>query len=208
MKKALIVVTFLLAVELVTAQSSSSHIALNVYGSYVFKDRVEFDRYTGYVSEGLQYGAGLEYFVDKTASVELKYLRHDGNFPLYGPTGEQQNKGKDDGSVNYVLLEGTGYYNTHTGSNVIPFGGFGLGVGILDGKSSGNSTTKFAWDARLGLKFKTGSRFSINVQTSLQSIVAAIGSDFYYAAGGGVITFPDYATLLQFGLGGGISLHF
>src|SRR5688500_17652058 len=90
---------------IVRAQSAKS-IAINVYGGYVFQDRVELDAFTSYARDGFQYGAGLEYFVHETKSVELRYLRQGTTFPLYGPGGEQLNKDRDEGSITYILIGG------------------------------------------------------------------------------------------------------
>src|SRR5690349_7743558 len=108
MKKLLIVLTFLFTVGFVSAQNSP--LQLNLYGHYVFQDRIEFDGFYGYVRDGFQYGAGLEYLLDNHASIEIKYLRQHTSFPIYNPSGDKHlNEGKDNGSVNYVLLGGTGY---------------------------------------------------------------------------------------------------
>ena len=204
MKRLLFLVTFLLSVQLLTAQKSPSK--LNVYGSYVFQDRIEFDGFTGYVNEGFQYGGGLEYFVQPTTSLELRYLRQNTDFPLYTPNGSKLNEGKTRGSVNYVLLSGNGYMGTSS-SKVVPFAGLGLGVGILDVKE-GRNATKFAWDARLGIHVKTSGKISLKLQSSLQSIISTFGSEFYLSSAGTIIAVPDYASLLQFGLGGALCFSF
>ena len=204
MKKFLLVVTLLLSVELLTAQKSP--LLLNVYGSYVFQDRIEFDGFTGYVNEGFQYGGGLEYFVEQNTSVELRYLRQNTDFPLYTPSGSKLNEGKTRGSVNYVLLSGNGYMGT-SASKVVPYAGLGLGIGIIDIKE-GSSATKFAWDARLGIHLKTSGKISLKLQTSLQSIISTFGSEFFLSSGGTVIAVPDYASILQFGLGGALCYRF
>ncbi|MGZ5189517.1 MAG: outer membrane beta-barrel protein [Flavisolibacter sp.] len=207
MKKLLIVVAFLFSVGYVTAQKSP--VQLNLYGHYVFQDRIEFDGFYGYAKEGFQYGAGLEYLLENYASIELKYLRQNTNFPVYTPNGNTHlNSGKDAGSINYILLGGTGYMPGTSASKVLPYAGIGLGVGILDGKESGKSATKFAWDAKLGIQIKTAGKISLKLQTTLQSIMSTFGSDFYVSSVGTVIAVPDYATLLQFGLGGGIVFRF
>jgi opacity protein-like surface antigen len=207
MKRLLIAVAFLFSTQSVTAQKSP--VQLNFYGHYVFQDRIDFDGFYGYVKEGFQYGAGLEYLLDNYASVELKYLRQNTSFPVYTPNnGTHLNEGTDKGSVNYILIGGTGYMQSGSPSKILPFGGIGLGVGILDGTESDKSATKFAWDAKLGIQIKTAGKISLKLQATLQSIMSTFGSDFYLSSVGTVIAVPDYATLLQFGLGGGLVFRF
>jgi hypothetical protein len=207
MNKLLIAVVLILSVQFVKAQKSP--LQINLYGHYVFQDRIEFDGYYGYVKEGFQYGAGLEYLIENHASIELKYLRQNTSFPLYNPSGNNHiNEGKDAGTVNYIMLGGTGFMPANSASKVVPYAGLGLGVGILDGTESDKSATKFAWDTKLGVQFKSSGKISLKLQATLQSIMTTFGSDFYLSSVGTVIAVPDYATLLQFGLGGAIVFRF
>jgi len=200
----LLITVFFFAIGLKAQQSNS--VSLNLYGGYTFKDKVPYDGFSGYVKEAFQYGAGLEFFLQRTKSLELKYLRMDTDFPLYGPAGALLNPGKEKGSVNYILIGGNNYFGSSP-SKAMPYGGIGLGIGIVDSKEGG-SATKFAWDARLGVKINTSSSISFKLQAYIQSIIAAIGSDYYIYPGGGYIAIPDYATLFQFGLGGLVCFNF
>jgi opacity protein-like surface antigen len=156
------------------------------------------------ISSGFDYGAGIEYFIQKTNSVELRWLGMGTKLPLYGPTGNQLNKNNDDGSTNYILVGGTGYFGN--GAKAVGYGGAGIGVGIVSLKDGGSST-KFAWDAKLGVKLKTSSTMSVNLQAYVKSISAAVGSDLYLSWWGPVAV-ADYATIFQFGLGGVLCFNF
>jgi hypothetical protein len=188
------------------ANAQKSKVSLNLLGGYTFQDRVNFDAAYTNVQDGFQYGGSLEFFPAKTSSVELSYQRMATNFPLYGPAGTQLNKGNDDGSVNYILLGGNGYMLKSNAAKAVPFFGGGLGVGILNGR--GESATKFAWNIKGGVKIKTSGMVSIKLHAYLQSVISTFGNDYWYAGWGTVVAVPDYATLLQFGLGGAISLDF
>ena len=185
------------------AQDAGS-LSLNVYGGYTFTDKVEFYNTYGYVEEGFQYGGGLEYFVYGGSSIELKYLRMDTHLPLYGPMGRQINEGNDKGAINYILLGGNHYFGTNT--NVSPFLGASLGVGILEAPQNGNGTY-FAWDLKAGVKIKTDSPVSINLNAYLQSVSAAIGDSYYYTYYG-VVGVTDFVSAYQFGLGATLSFNF
>jgi opacity protein-like surface antigen len=206
MNKLLIVVIFFFCLGLAKAQTARL-VSLNLYGAYIFQDRLKFDGFTGYAREGFQYGGGLEYFFQSMRSVEIKYLRQDSRFPLYGPAGAHLNDATDKGTVNYILLGGNNYFGTSSQSKALPYAGLGLGVGIIDSKD-GESATKFAWDTRLGVQLRTSSKVSFKLHATLQSIISGAGSDLYVTGGYGVIAVPDYATLLQFGLGGALCFTF
>ena len=201
----LFLVVFFFAISL-TAQEPKS-IALNLYGGYNFKDKVNFDASYGYINEGIQYGAGLEYFPARNKSFELRWLSMGTEFPFHGPSGTQLNEGKDEGSINYILIGGNSYFGSDPNAKVLPYIGAGLGVGILALKD-GNNSTKFAWDAKGGVKIKTSSAVSVNLHAYVQYVVSAVGYDYYYYPGWGTTAFTDYASIFQFGLGGAICFNF
>lgn len=186
------------------AQTSNSFL-LNLYGGYTFQDKVEYDNSYGYVEDGFEYGAGLEYFFIDNSSVELKYNRLDTKLPLYGPLGNQINAGDDKGAINYVLVDYTHYFQTGS-AKLLPYLGAGAGVAILETPQSGNGTY-FAWEAKLGVKITTNSPLSINLNAYLQSMAAAVGNSYYWTYYG-VVGVTDYVSTYQFGLGATLSYDF
>lgn len=199
--KVLFASLFFLFTGTVNAQKTNS-IFLNLYGTYIFQDKIDLDQFSAYAEKGIQYGGGLEFFMDGSKSFELKYLRQDLAIKLYAPSGTQLNEGSDEGSVNYIILSGNNYFGGISNSSARPFLGFGIGVAVIDSKEGG-STTKTAFDLKLGLQIPTGGRVSFKLHSSLQTVFAAVGSDYFVGAGG-PIAVPDYATLLQFGFGAGL----
>ncbi|TMI64645.1 MAG: hypothetical protein E6H07_01640 [Bacteroidetes bacterium] len=200
-----LIAVFFFAIGL-KAQDPKS-ILLNLYGGYSFQDKVNFDASYGYINEAAQYGAGIEYFPSRNKSVELRWLSMSTQFPLHGPAGTQLNPGKDEGSINYILLGGTNYFGSDPHAKALPYFGIGAGVGILALKE-GSSATKFAWDAKLGVKIKTSAAISVNLHAFFQSITSAVGYDYYYYPGWGTTAFTDYASIFQFGLGGAVCFNF
>ncbi|MCD0470548.1 outer membrane beta-barrel protein [Flavobacterium sp. JAS] len=203
-KNHLLFVVFFFSLAM-SAQSSKSFL-LNLYGGYTFSDRVDFDNAHASVEDGFEYGAGLEYFFMENSSIELKYNRLDTKMPFYGPTGIQLNAGDDKGAINYVLLDYTYYFGSST-QKLQPFLGAGAGIAILETPQSG-SGTYFAWEIKGGVKIKTNSPLSINLHAYLQSMSAAIGTDYYWSNYWGVVGFTDYASTYQFGLGASLSYDF
>lgn len=197
---------FIFAISLKAQEPKS--FSLNLYGGYNFKDKVNFDASYGYVSEAFQYGAGVEFFPSRNKSFELRWLGMGTSFPLYGrATGNHLNNGKDDATVNYILIGGNSYFGSDPKARALPYLGAGLGVGILAMKEGGSSTD-FAWDAKLGVKIRTQSTVSFNIHAYVQSVISAVGYDYYYYPGWGTTAFTDYASIFQFGLGGALCFNF
>lgn len=203
MKQYSLLLAVFLSVIGMQAQDARSF-SLNLYGGYNFSDDLEYDGYSATVEDGFQYGAGFEYFFSTNNSVEIKYLRADTKIPLYGPAGAQLNSGDDKGAFNYILADYTYYFDT--GSNLLPYLGAGAGVGIVETPQSG-SGTYFAWDVKAGVKIKTASLVSVNINAYLESMSAAVG-DSYYWTYYGPIAVEDYVSTFQFGLGATLSFNF
>jgi opacity protein-like surface antigen len=197
----LLFVVFLFSI-FAKAQTSNSFL-LNLYGGYTFSDKVEYDNSYGYVEDGFEYGIGLEYFFMDNSSIELKYNRLKTKLPLYA-FGTQLNAGDDKGAVNYVLVDYAHYFDI--GSKLMPYLGAGAGVAILETPQSG-SGTYFAWEIKGGVKIKTSSPLSINLNAYLQSMTAAVGNSYYWTYYGPVGV-TDYVSTYQFGLGATISYDF
>jgi hypothetical protein len=205
MKKTLLIASIVLCVAALRAQPGT--ISLNLDAGYTFQSKVNFDAAYTEVQGAFRYGGGLEYFADFNKSIELKYHRMDTYFPLYTQAGVRINTDNDyKGSVNYVLLGGNTYFGDGLDAQVQPYGGLGLGVGILSVNS--NNATKFAWDAKLGVKIKTSSVVSLKLEAYMQSIISTFGTDVWVGYGGYAYAVPDYATLWQFGFTGIVCFDF
>lgn len=185
--------------------AQKGNFGLNVTGGYTFKDRVKFDAAYADVSDGFQYGGSLEYFTGNAQSLELSYQRVGVDFPLYLGNGTKISTGDESGSVNYILIGGNSYFGNTPDAKTQPFFGAGAGIGILNG--GGESATKFAWNIKTGVKINTGKAVSFKLNAYLQSVISTFGTD-YWNTWYGVVAVPDYATLLQFGLGGAIYFDF
>jgi opacity protein-like surface antigen len=176
-------------------------VVLDVYGSYIFSDKVNFDYGSIKIGDGFEYGAGLEFFPQKSSSVEIKYLRIDSKFKIDVPG--IINDREDNGAINYILLGGNHYFDN--GGNAVPYFGGGIGMGIVEG-FNGNDTN-FAWELKGGVKIKTASIVSISLQATLHSMIAPAGTDTYWGYWGPVAV-QDYAYSYQFGLGAVIGFNF
>ncbi|HKO78148.1 MAG TPA: outer membrane beta-barrel protein [Flavobacterium sp.] len=196
----LLLIAFLFSASMM-AQDRGSVVG-NIYGSYTFSNNVNFDYGDLKIGDGLTYGAGFEFFPQKSTSVELKYLRLDTSMNVDVPINA--NDLDSDGAFNYILIGGNHYFDS--GNNAVPYLGGGLGVAITEGPYGG-SDTNFAWEIKGGVKIKTASIVSISLQANLISTVAAAGTDTYWGYWGPVAV-QDYAYSYQFGLGAVFGFNF
>jgi opacity protein-like surface antigen len=197
----LMLIAFLFSAGMMAQDRGS--VVLDVYGSYVFSDDVDFEVGHAKINDGFQYGIGLEFFPKKSSSIEFKYLRIDTAMPYY-LNGSQKNANDDKGAINYILLGGNHYFDN--GGNAVPYLGGGIGMGILEAPQGGNDTN-FAWEIKGGVKIKTASIVSVSLQATLQSMIAAAGTDTYWTYYGPVAV-QDYVYTYQFGLGAVIGFNF
>src|SRR5205085_7538413 len=124
--------------------------------------KVNFDGFYGYVDEAFQYGGGLEFFLQRYQSFEVKYLRMDTHMPLYRAGGTKLNEGDDKGSVSYLLFGSNNYFGDPNGK-VMPYAGASLGAGFVSLNDGGNGT-HFAYDIKLGIKANTSTALSYKLQ--------------------------------------------
>jgi hypothetical protein len=203
---------FLIAASSVYSQGANS-MRVNLYGSYTFEDSFDSyydygNYYQGQLQDGFQYGIGAEFEARPNLLVEILYLRQDTNAPTQYYDGGVFDKYADfDVAMNFVLLGGTRSFRKF-GSVIEGFGGFVVGVGVLNIQnhetSKLNSATKLAWGLRGGATIWASKKVGIKLQAQLLSIAQSIGGGFYYGTGGGGGGVSSYSSLYQFTLGGGL----
>jgi len=189
---------------------------LNVYTMYAFDDKVD-SRYSateyfyGTIKGGFQWGGGLEYMMIPDQGVELSYLRLDSHAPMYyyDRTTNREKFTDFDVATNYVLIGSNRYFGMNP--KVEPFGGLQAGMAIISASNPDNgksdSSTKFAWGAKLGLNFWASDKVGLKIQTGLVSAVQGAGGGFYFGTGGGGVGISTYSTFYQFYVGGGLTFN-
>mgnify|MGYP003610374704 CR=1 FL=1 len=205
MKKiSLLLIAFLFSAGMMAQDRGS--VVLDVHGTYTFSNNVNFDYGHIRVGDGFTYGAGLEFFPQKSSSIELKYLRLDTEMSVSAPGQVIPPSYRDggNGAFNYILIGGNHYFDN--GGNAVPYLGGGLGMAIVEGPFGG-SDTNFAWEIKGGVKIKTASIVSVSLQANLISTVTPAGSDTYWGYWGPV-AIQDYAYSYQFGLGAIVGFNF
>jgi len=187
---------------------------INVYSGYVFDDRFEYhgDSYTYYdgtVKGSWQWGAGLEFRLRETQSVELYYLRQDTYAPTSYQAGVAYVSSKDNFPVdiNYIMLGGNRRLASRSGK-VEGFFGPGIGAAIINlqspAKDRTQSETRFAWGLKLGMDIALSPVVKLRLQGSMTSPVQAAGGGLYFGTGGAGAGISLHSTLYQWGLGGGL----
>ena len=212
MKKITLSVLLIASAILTNAQD----IRLNIYSSYVFDDGFDAyndpnSYYNGKLKAGVQWGAGIEYLADPKYGVELLYFYKKSEAPSrfkFGTLSAEKNE-TFDVTQHYILISGNSHVHGHN-EKVSGYGGLMLGMVISDvtAPSTGNSSSSsnFAWGGRLGCDIWATHKIAIKLQAQVLSATRASGGDLYYGYWGPVAV-PDYSTLWQFGLGGGLAFR-
>lgn len=193
----------------------SQNTRLNGYAVYTFDDKFDSyysgtDYYEGKFKGGLQWGIGLEFLPQAASGIELLYLNQQTTAPTrYWAPGQITEKTTNfDVGFNWIMLAGNRYVRK-PGSKVEGFGGGMLGAVIINVENpdngSDNSATKFAWGLRLGANIWASEKMAIKLQGQLMSAVQGAGGGLYFGTGGAGAGVSTYSSMLQFGLGGGLS---
>ena len=203
------------ALLLIGSSAFSQEIRLNTYAGYVFKDRVDSyysssSFFDAQIQDGLRWGAGLEVHIPNRGAIEFQYLRQDTNAPTTyadgGFLGGDIQFTDFDLAIDYLLINGTRYFNT--GGAFEPFAGMGAGIGIFTitnpDTRNNRSSTKFTWQLRGGTNIWLADKVAFRVQASLVSAVQAVGGGLYFGTGGGGAGLSTYSSMYQFGFDGGL----
>jgi len=210
---------FLLIIFVLTAFSVSTaqQYKINLYNSYVFNDDIDAvtngnNYFTGTVEGGYQWGIGFEYIIKQTYGIELMYNRQNTDFKVNYTTNNDTNANKTFGvDVNYILLGGNKYIPLQA-KTVKPFGGLMIGLAILSNNDplpgAETSSTKFAWEGRIGSDFMFSPNVGLRIQGTVQSAVQSIDGGLYLGTGGLGAGLNSESSMYQFGLGGSLIIQF
>jgi hypothetical protein len=195
-------------------QTNAQKLSLSFYNTGVFDDRVDsyYDNtsyYNGKIKGGYQWGFGAEVRAQKNLGVELMYLRQDTKAPLnYYSSGVKFTN--FDLAINHYLVA-VNRYLQQPGSKA-EFYGSGM-IGIDDMKlfnpDNGKRTnaTKLALGIRGGVNFWATEKVGIKLQAQLLQAVQSVGGGFFFGTGGSGAGLATYSSILQFGLGGGLTFR-
>lgn len=200
-----------------SVSSTAQEIRLNVYSAYVFDDKFSsyydsYNYYDGKIKGGYQWGAGLEYFLLDTYSLELAYQHQSTIAPTRYQIGIQEPVTQTDLDLNLsYLMAGGMRHIVKPDGKIEGYAGLLLGAAFLNLTKPDTdreaSATKFAWGARLGANFWITEKVGIKLQAQLLSIVQGAGGGFYFGTGGSGVGVSAYSTVYQFCIGGGLTFR-
>lgn len=194
----------LLILTAVTSWAQPS-ITLLTFESYSFADKFETEYGPAKVSDGFQWGLGLEIMPKEDVAIELIYqnLKTDAFYTGWSNNSEKRFEG--DVGINYALVGGTRYKPFN--EKVAGFGSFDMGVAWMNPSSSleSSSVTKFALGGRLGVRISTSERVSLRLHAQLLSPVQWAGGGVYFGTGGSGAGVSTGSTIYQFNLGGSLN---
>jgi hypothetical protein len=195
MKKAL----FTSVILFIAAAGYSQHLSVNAFGGYVFRDKINFNSAYTYINAGGFWGASLEGVNAQGTGLELLYQYQSTSTPTY-VLGVQKNNSST--VISYLLLNFEQYYMNNP--KVQPYGAIGLGAAFYSSDvPQSSSETKFAWDIKAGVKLKASDNVGFKIGAQLLGSAQATGTAWYYG-----YAYTTYATILQFGLTGGLVFDF
>jgi hypothetical protein len=197
-------------------QSSAAYngpsVRLNGYTIYALADNhVESGYYSntyweGSVSDGFQYGGGIEVLPIPTTGIEISYMRLDSKVNLYYYDGAIGSDYPFNLAHNYIFIGGNQYLKVNP--KIEPYAGMQLGMAIYTAENpvtlNTGTETKFAWGIKAGLNIWLSEKVGIKMQTQLLSAVQAIGGGIYFGTGGAGAAVSGFSTYYQFNLGGGL----
>lgn len=212
--KKIILSVFVFSVMLSSVNAQEKRI--NLYGTYVFDDEVSaYDTYNygfgGKIKGGFQYGVGLEFLPRKDMGVELLWIGQTttadinyysssliGGIPLVV-----------DLNLNFAMV-GFNRYMRNPDSKVETYGGIMLGCLFESAKYQdySQSAERFSWGMRLGANIWASEKVALKLQAQIISAVQAVGGSIYFGTGGSGAGVSSYSSMLQFGLGGGLTFAF
>jgi hypothetical protein len=214
MKKLIILFFVLIMFSAFYGNAHSQNMRLNAYALYTLDDNIEanngYNYFRGTVKAGLLWGAGFEFNPRPEFGIELAYFREDTDVPSNYNTGLVYDKTFKLGA-NYIMLGGTRYLRLQN-PHVEPFAGAMLGAAILENKEpmvgAPSSTTKFAWLLKAGVNIMASPNVGFKLQMQLLSAVQGVGGGLYLGTGGVGTGLNTYSSMLQFGIGGGLTFKF
>jgi hypothetical protein len=218
MKKFFTIIMFLAGAYAFGQKPSSSaaytgpSVRLNGYTIYAFADNhVESGYYAnsyweGSISDGFQYGGGIEVLPIPTTGIEISYMRLDSKVNLYYYDGAIGSDKIFNLAHNYIFIGGNQYIKVNP--KIEPYAGFQLGMAVYTAENptinSSGTETKFAWGIKAGMNIWLSEKVGIKMQTQLLSAVQAIGGGIYFGTGGAGAAVSGFSTYYQFNLGGGL----
>ncbi len=209
---------FVVVVLALSVGESNAQWRVNLYGGYGFDDNIDVTTsngafFNGEIKGTAFWGGGFEYVLQRNYGIELLYMREDTDVPInYTYNSNLNDTGYSPGlGMNFIMLSGNGY-TPIPNSPMELFGSLMLGMAIFENKDplpgAEESSTVFAYGFRAGTNIWFSQSVGIKLMGQLVSGAQAFGSGFYVGTGGISAGINPESSMLQFGVGGGLTFKF
>lgn len=187
---------------------------LNGFAGYTFDESFVVQTFRGRFLSNAHYGGSVELVLENISTehsertVEIKYqgmqtIMDGWVWPLGQP---QPSPATYNVSLNYI----TAGFNNYFGHSrkVMGYGGINMGVGWLSNQTEKNrpSPTRFAIGLQGGGRFMFSEKVGLKLYAQLNTVVEGVGGGFYFGPGGSGAVITTFASVVQFGLGGGLTI--
>lgn len=188
---------------------------MNGFAGYTF-DESFFGYYGEWRYKGNAHYGGSAEFVLQGAStrynertIELLYQGMSSDLSPNFSTGPNKPVNANM-TVSYLTLG----INNYIGKSrkIMGFGGVALGAAFFNGDATVNNTTQSASSTKFAINLKGGGRFmfsdnvGLKLYAQLNTVVGGVGGGFYFGTGGSGAGVSTYSSMVQLGLGGGLTV--
>lgn len=188
---------------------------LNGFAGYTF-DESFFAAYGEWRFKGnMHYGGSAEFVLQGASTrynertVELLYQGMSSDLTPNFTTGPNKPINATM-NVSYLTLGVNNYIGKSR--KVMGFGGIAMGAAFFNGDATVNnvqesaSATKFAINLKGGGRFMFSETVGLKLYAQLNTVVGGVGGGFYFGTGGAGAGVSTYSSMVQFGLGGGLTI--
>ncbi len=187
---------------------------LNGFAGYTFDESFTVRTFQGRFHSNAHYGGSAELVLENLSTahsertIEFSYQGMQTVLDGWSWPAGQQNPSRAEYNVNvqYVMAGFNNYFGHD--HKIMGFGGLNMGVGWLSNQteSSRPSPSRFAIGLKGGGRFMFSDKVGLKLYAQLNTIVEGVGGGFYFGTGGSGAVVTAFASVVQFGLGGGLSI--
>jgi hypothetical protein len=190
---------------------AQSRVYVNGFGGYTFAESFTVSQFSGTIKGNAHFGGSVEVSLPLPPNaygertIELGYLGMASTMEGWTFVNNSWRRTNDEVYGNYVLIGANNYFGRQR--KAMAFGGASIGMGWMNNRTKNRNTDiRFAYAVRGGGRFMLSEKVGLKVYAQLHSIAGGVGGGFYFGTGGTGAGFSAYSTLIQFGMGGALTV--
>lgn len=190
---------------------AQTRVYLNGFGGYTFAESFTVSQFAGTIKGNAHFGGSVEVSLPHRSNaysertIELSYQGMASTMEGWAFFNNSWRRTNDEVYGNYVMLGGNNYFGRQR--KAMAFGGASIGMGWMNNRTKNQNTDiRFAYAVRGGGRFMLSENIGLKVYAQLHSIVGGVGGGFYFGTGGTGVGLSTYSSLVQFGLGGALTV--